>query len=87
MDYMKLPRKLLRVEDLTFVLPDDFEGGLEDAIQLLLDYIRERMDNSERTDKSEEEKLATLLNSENNRRVAMNYGIFEMNDAGVYILK
>lgn len=87
MEQSALPRKLLRVEDLTFVLPDDFEGELDDAIELLLNYLRERLCHCEITDKSEEEKLAAILNSDNNRKVSLNYGIFEIDGDGVYQLQ
>ena len=83
----KLPKKLLKVEDLTFVLPDDFEGGLEDAFRLLHEFIHEAMEKSIRTDKSEEERLAEILNSKNNHRVEISYGIFELGDDDEYHLK
>ena len=83
----KLPKKLLKIEDLTFVLPDDFEGGLEEAFQLLIEFIHGAMEKSIRTDKSEEERLAEILNSGNNRRVEISYGIFELGDDEEYHLK
>ncbi len=87
MEQIKLPKKLLKVEDLTFVLPDDFEGGLEDAFQVLIEFIHEAMEKSLVTDKSEDERLAEILNSENNRRVEISYGIFELGDDREYHLK
>lgn len=87
MDKINLPRKLFRVEDLTFVLPDDFEGGIEQAFELLITFIHDAMKNSIETDKPEEEKLATILNTESGRKVSMNYGIFELGNDQKYHLK
>lgn len=87
MDNVELPKKLLRVEDLTFVLPDDFEGGLEDAFRLLIDYIHDAMKNSVVTSKNADERLATVLDNDTNRKVSMNYGIFELGEDKMYRLK
>lgn len=83
----KLPKKLLKIEDLTFVLPDDFEGGLEDAFRLLIEFIHEAMAKSIRTNKNENERLAEVLNSENNHKVEISYGIFELGEDDEYHLK
>lgn len=87
MEHIGLPKKLLKIEDLTFVLPDDFEGGLEEAFQVLIDFIHDAMERSLVTDKSEDERLVEILNSENNRRVELSYGIFELGEDKEYHLK
>lgn len=88
MEHTELPKKLLHVEDLTFVLPDDFEGGLEDAFHLLLDYIHDAMSKSVVTGKSDAERLFTVLSAENERKMAISYGIFELGeDKKTYYLR
>lgn len=82
-----LPKKLLKIEDLTFVLPDDFEGGLEDALHELKNYVHDAIGGCLRTDKSEEERLAEVLNFENNRIMEISYGIFELGEDKEYHLK
>lgn len=33
-----LPKKFLHIRELTFILPDDFDGTLQDAMTLFLEY-------------------------------------------------
>ena len=41
-----LPKKILRIRDLTFILPEDFEGTVEEAFTLLLEYRIHHRDNA-----------------------------------------
>lgn len=86
MEEITLPKKLFRVADLTFVLPDDFEGGLEEAFQLVTNRVHEALHESERTDKSDEEMIGTILD-DNTKNLALKYGIFEIGEDGKYHLK
>lgn len=87
MEQVNLPKKLLKVQDLTFVLPDDFEGGLEEAFHLLTEFIHEAMEKSLRTDKSEDERLAEILDVTNDHKFEICYGIFELDENNEYHLK
>lgn len=86
MDELNLPRKLFKVADLTFVLPDDFEGDLDEAFQLVSERIHKALGKSERTDKTDEEMLGAILDDDT-KKIALKYGIFEMGDDGKYHLK
>lgn len=39
MEPITLPKKILRIEDLIFILPDDFDGDLQSGLRLLADYL------------------------------------------------
>ena len=39
MEQKKLPKKILRISDLTFILPDNFSGDLNEAIGIMLLYL------------------------------------------------
>lgn len=83
---MDLPKKLLRVEELTFQLPDDFEGDIKSALRLLLDYLQSIFGDSNITPQRMRE-IALLMENEGARRIEMNFGIFERADDGKYYLK
>lgn len=46
----KMPQKILRVRDSTFVLPDDFNGSYKDAIGLFLRYLETTEDAARHVD-------------------------------------
>lgn len=33
-----MPKKFLRIKEITFILPDDFDGTIEDALNLFTEY-------------------------------------------------
>lgn len=87
-----LPKKLLRIEDLTFVLPDFFEGELPDALRLLANYLDIEFTYDENVLKSNEEdntdnKILLFENSNNKPKASLRYGIFELDENGNYQLK
>lgn len=84
--HTKIPKKLLRIEDLTFVLPDDFEGGIEDAFRCLTDYINTTIADCIRSNLSEDENFAIVISGNNDRKISLKYGIFEVGEDGEYHL-
>ena len=84
----KMPKKLLRITDLTFVLPDDFSGDVRDALKELTGYMCTKSDlNTIQTDTAS--TIENIFKSKEGRdpRLCMMYGIFESDDDGNYALK
>ena len=84
-----LPRKIFRISDLTFTLPDDFEGDVVNAIELVVEYLRSKpeFNHLSDNDKSTIESLFQNIKNNAESKICMQYGIFECNDEGDYILK
>ena len=87
MEPITLPKKILRIEDLIFILPDDFDGDLQSGLRLLADYLDvefKKDKNSKKSKRStsnvEKDNLTMLLENKDTVQVAMNYGIFEINE-------
>lgn len=94
MEPITLPKKILRIEDLIFILPDDFDGDLQSGLRLLADYLDmefKKDKNSKKSKRStsnvEKDNLTMLLENKDTVQVAMNYGIFEIDENGNYNLK
>lgn len=81
----RFPKKLLRITDLTFVLPDDFNGDFLDALNILTNYVNNRnsFDNVEDKNTS---TVESLLN-DNTSKLCMKFGIFEADEDNNYKLK
>lgn len=45
-----LPKKILRIRDLTFILPEDFDGTVEEAFTLFLEYRSRNRNNAQYSD-------------------------------------
>lgn len=77
-----LPKNILKVKDLTFILPDDFNGDLEDALIAFITYRKSHVHTAEYTvDPVSLEILFTTADA----RVSGEYGIFTLED-GKYIM-
>jgi hypothetical protein len=87
MQELHLPKKILRVEDLTFILPDDFDGDLQSALRLLANYLDVEFQNGKFNPKEKSEKFPSLFEDDGTNRASMKYGIFEMDENGNYQLK
>ena len=94
MEPITLPKKILRIEDLIFILPDDFDGDLQSGLRLLADYLDvefKKDKNSKKSKRStsnvEKDNLTMLLENKDTVQVEMNYGIFEIDENGNYNLK
>lgn len=76
----KIPNNILRIEDLTFVLPDDFKGDLIDALEELVKYSKERIHHKIYIN----DNKSTIPNAlESESRLCMKYGLFK-NECGSY---
>ena len=80
MEPITLPKKILRIEDLIFILPDDFDGDLQSGLRLLADYLDvefKKDKNSKKSKRStsnvEKDNLTMLLENKDTVQVAMNY--------------
>lgn len=91
MESITLPKKILRIEDLIFILPDDFDGDLQSGLRLLADYLDMEFKKGKKNPRPpsdvEKDNLTTLLENKDTVQVAMNYGIFEIDENGNYNLK
>lgn len=83
---LNLPKKLLRVEDLTFELPDDFEGDIQCALQLLVDYLKSMFGGKE-INPTIGDPIPSLFEDPERRKVTMKFGIFERGEDGTYHLQ
>ena len=88
----KLPKKILRITDLTFSLPDDFDGDIADAIRVMLDYITTKPELTPLGDNDSKSTIESLFDNilsenKNSSKICMRYGIFERDSNGNYILK
>ena len=85
-----LPKKILRITDLVFTLPDNFEGNISDAIKAIADYTsnRHKMMQVQEDNKSSVESLFENISTNTaDSKLCMKYGIFECDENGNYILK
>jgi len=84
-----LPKKIFRISDLTFTLPDDFEGNVVNAIELVVEYLKTKPEFNQLSDddKSTIESLFENIKNKSESKICMQYGIFECNADGDYILK
>ena len=78
-----LPNKILRIEDLTYILPDDFDGDLSEALHLLAEYLRKKFrDGNTVINETDDETSASIFTVSGNRNVDMKYGLFERDETG-----
>ena len=80
------PKNILRISDLTFVLPDNFNGELKEAVQILSDYLK--MNEETILDNDNSSTVESLLkDSDKKSKVCMKYGIFKLDADGNYKLQ
>lgn len=83
----RLPKNVLYVKDFSFILPDDFEGTLEDAFMLFLEYRKEKYQTRNIIDpKNEFNSLEVIFQTPDEKRVCGLYGIFHLSDEEKYEL-
>jgi len=79
-----MPKNILRIEDLTFILSDNFQGDFVDALEEMTGYMRKFRDHKKDIN-DENSTIQTLLSSNDEKsRVCMRYGIFEQVDEKNY---
>lgn len=81
----KQPKNILRISDLTFVLPDDFDGNLWEAIDMVSEHIKCKSFPKKVSDKYS--TIKTLLVAEGDPKLCMKFGIFTIDENGNYKLK
>lgn len=83
---MNLPKNILRVRDLTFILPDDFNGTFEDAFEEFIRYRKINIDKAKKiVDSGDISSIEMLLASHSDEmRACGEYGIFQLID-GKYV--
>ena len=82
----EMPDKILRIEDLTFVLSDDFCGDFVNALEEMLAYMKRNKHNKlELNDNNS--TIQSLLSANNGSRICMKYGVFVKVDDKTYRLQ
>ena len=76
-----LPKKILMIKDCTFILPDNFEGTLEDAFDAFLEYRKSNLKNAQFIDDGNLfSTFDVLLHSGEKPKVCGQYAIYELVD-------
>ena len=76
-----LPKKLLMIKDCTYILPDDFNGTIEDAFDHFLRYRASHLKDAQYIDDSNLfSTFDVLLHSGDEPRVCGQYAIYELVD-------
>lgn len=81
----QLPKKILKITDLTFILPDDFNGNVQNALMMLAAYLNLELGEGSYGGNVPIKSVPIIENGV--PKVTMEYGIFEMDDEGYYQLK
>ena len=77
----EMPKKILIIKDCTFILPDNFDGNLEDAFREFLKYEAENVSKARFYDENSLfSTLDILLHERKNARVCGQYTIYELID-------
>lgn len=74
-----LPTKILRVEELTFILPDTFDGNIIDAFEEMVVYMKANNQNEVVLEDEHSTTKSLLLSENTNHRLCMKFGIFSKN--------
>lgn len=76
-----LPRKLLVIKDCTFILPDGFDGSVEDAFAEFIKYRAENLPSAQYiNDSNLFSTFDILLHAGSSTRVCGQYAIYELID-------
>lgn len=80
----KLPKKLLTIKECTFILPDDFDGSIEDAFTEFLKYRQSNLKKAEMLDEHGLLSTFSLLMTRDNCRACGQYSLLELKN-GSYV--
>ena len=80
MNRKTLPKKVLVVKDCTFILPEDFNGTIEDAFSEFLNYRASSLPNARHVNDSNLFSTFDLLLHSEDSRVCGQYAIYELVD-------
>ena len=76
----KLPEKILVIKDCTFILPEDFDGNIEDAFEEFLKYREKHLVDGRNIDPQNFFSTFDLLLRARNQRVCGQYTLYELRD-------
>lgn len=86
---LKAPKKVLHINDSAFVLPDDFNGSIQDAMKLFLEYHNESHENNKTELPVDPSGLFTpigiLAVAGENIKCCVEARIYELSEDGSYI--
>lgn len=76
-----LPKKILMIKDCTFILPDNFNGSIEEAFNKFLEYRSTHLQNAQFIDDGNLfSAFDVLLHSGDTPKVCGQYAIYELID-------
>lgn len=76
----KLPEKILVIKDCTFILPDDFDGTVEDAFEAFLKYREKHLKDAKYVDHQHFFSSFNLLLHGHKQRVCGHYSLYQLKD-------
>lgn len=77
------PEKILKINDLAYILPDDFEGDIVDALKDLIKHLEcGKSDVNLDDGKSAIESLLDQSDCECPPKICMRYGVFKRTEDG-----
>ena len=80
-----VPKKILLIKDLTFILPDNFSGSFTEAIDEFIKHRKDVLKIPKLPDNDEDSTFKSLLlEDDNTLRACMIYVIFEIDESGEY---
>ena len=82
----KLPKKILHIEDMTFVLPEDFVGGINEALEEAMKHLRAISNSINVSEKVGEDDTSSIeeIVYENAGKIDLKYGLMERKLDGTY---
>lgn len=85
-----IPRKFLGISNLICILPDDFQGDIQDALKLLLQHVlssaKKASDEVVKEDDASNGIFLKLLDEKFDNKVSMRFSFYEFNeDSQAYI--
>lgn len=80
MSTQKLPKKVLRIKEISFILPDNFDGTLDDAVALLITYHQKHYSEKISIDDSDDRLSVNtiLISAKGKQKLCGSYGIFTL---------
>ena len=85
---MTIPKKILLVKDLTFILPDNFDGNLSDALTEYINYRNTNINSIKVTDINNMlSSTEVILSSNEDIKSCILYGIVELDNGNYRILE
>ena len=86
---IKGPKKVLQIYDAAFALPDDFNGTIQDAMKLFLEYHEEVVKTNKQEREIDQSNLFTpigiLTVGEGEIKCCIEARLYELSDNGEYI--